>query len=671
MTARKPLVQIGGVIQELGASDTIPDSSVGGTTAGAVPFVNNGVLFEDTSMIFIDYVNKRVGIGTNAPAQMLDIESTFGSFLNNMAAITLTFTRNTADANAGSIILRKSRGSSTSPVVVNTNDVIGTVSFRGHTGSGTTYGNAAQMSCQTIDPTPSTTAMGGRLFFSVSPIGSVVQTEMLRLETATGLSMFGANPVIDANRTIIARPYTVGTLPTPPASGIIQVTDDGGGSTLAFSDGSNWRRATDRRVVATTNPAVGVGGSSINTAGPLVTPQGRLTLNSGEPYTTTDVTGATTIYYTPAVGSYCPIYDTSSTWDNTFFLELSQTLADTTKSPAATVADRVYDMFVWNDIGTIRCTRGPAWGKVGTVTMTIAAPCVVTWNGHGFANGTEIEFTTTGSLPSGLSTNTLYWVVNATTNTFQISSSGPNGSGLTATGTQSGTHTAIGGFLTTRASGSGTSELQLLNGLYVNKNPITNGPAAQLGTYVGTIATDSTNALNMMFSPTPVAFGANNRLDVWNRYNQHTVTSANIDSSTTWTYTTTTLRPKNNTDYGNNIRFVVGLAQDCFEASHTQVAQNSAGSTMCAISICYDVGWFTSSVFTADPKAHFNWIPLTSSAIWNAGTAFLKREPLIGLRRVIPLEASLTGGTTTWFGAGTVTGSNILGSSVFSLTLAM
>jgi len=89
-------------------------------------------------------------------------------------------------------------------------------------------------------------------------------------------------------------------------------------------------------------------------------PQGRLTLTTGVPVLTTDVTGAATIYYTPYVGDYVPIYN-GSTWTMTQFAELSQALSDTAKSPAAAAANSNYDMFVWNDGGTLRCTRGPLW----------------------------------------------------------------------------------------------------------------------------------------------------------------------------------------------------------------------------------------------------------------------------------------------------------------------
>lgn len=46
--------------------------------------------------------------------------------------------------------------------------------------------------------------------------------------------------------------YTVATLPDPTLvpGRMIFVTDEAGGSVPAFSDGTNWRRVTDRAVVS-------------------------------------------------------------------------------------------------------------------------------------------------------------------------------------------------------------------------------------------------------------------------------------------------------------------------------------------------------------------------------------------------------------------------------------
>ena len=102
----------------------------------------------------------------------------------------------------------------------------------------------------------------------------------------------------------------------------------------------------------------------VNAGGPIGTPGGRLTLTSLSPVMTSDVSGATTVYYTPHTSSFIQLYDgTNWAWWN--FSEVSQALSDTTKSPAATASNNAYDVFAWNDAGTFRATRGPSWSTGG------------------------------------------------------------------------------------------------------------------------------------------------------------------------------------------------------------------------------------------------------------------------------------------------------------------
>ena len=78
------------------------------------------------------------------------------------------------------------------------------------------------------------------------------------------------------------------------------------------------------------------------------------------------------------------------------------------------------------------------------VTLTVASPCVVTWTAYGLPAGTQVVFTTTGALPTGLTAGVAYYIVTPNTNTantFWLSST-LNGPPINTTGTQSGTHTA-------------------------------------------------------------------------------------------------------------------------------------------------------------------------------------------------------------------------------------
>jgi len=72
--------------------------------------------------------------------------------------------------------------------------------------------------------------------------------------------------------------------------------------------------------------------------------------------------------------------------------------------------------------------------------MTIASPCVVTDTGHSKVNGDMVRFSTTGALPTGIIADTTYYVVNKTTNTYELSETS-GGISIDTSGTQSGTHT--------------------------------------------------------------------------------------------------------------------------------------------------------------------------------------------------------------------------------------
>lgn len=80
--------------------------------------------------------------------------------------------------------------------------------------------------------------------------------------------------------------------------------------------------------------------------------------------------------------------------------------------------------------------------SLGTVTMTIASPCVVSLTAHGLTLNDMVKFTTTGALPTGLVAGTTYYVIAAglTADAFQVSAS-QGGSAINTTGGQSGVHT--------------------------------------------------------------------------------------------------------------------------------------------------------------------------------------------------------------------------------------
>ncbi len=81
---------------------------------------------------------------------------------------------------------------------------------------------------------------------------------------------------------------------------------------------------------------------------------------------------------------------------------------------------------------------------LGNPTITIASPAVVTLTSHGLTINDSVQFTTSGSLPTGISPSTNYFVISAglTANAFEIAAT-IGGTAINTSGSQSGTHTLI------------------------------------------------------------------------------------------------------------------------------------------------------------------------------------------------------------------------------------
>lgn len=93
-------------------------------------------------------------------------------------------------------------------------------------------------------------------------------------------------------------------------------------------DGAAW-------VLVTSGGGGGVVYNAIN--------NGRLTLTTGVPVTPGDVTGATTVYFTPYLGNHISLYD-GANWLDYSFTEISISLAGKT-------ADTNYDVFIFDSSG--------------------------------------------------------------------------------------------------------------------------------------------------------------------------------------------------------------------------------------------------------------------------------------------------------------------------------
>jgi microcystin-dependent protein len=85
-----------------------------------------------------------------------------------------------------------------------------------------------------------------------------------------------------------------------------------------------------------------------------------------------------------------------------------------------------------------------------TSTITVTTANVINWTSHGLSTGNSVQFTTTGTLPTGITANTVYYVRVLTSATFNLYSSLSNAMNTFATTGQvtftvsgSGTHTGL------------------------------------------------------------------------------------------------------------------------------------------------------------------------------------------------------------------------------------
>lgn len=198
---------------------------------------------------------------------------------------------------------------------------------------------------------------------------------------------------------------------------------------------------------------------------------GRLTYVTNTPVMISNDLANTLVFYSPFNGEFISTPNGRGGFDFVAYSELSN---DSTQSatgkagPAAVANNSIYDFFVWNDAGTIRLTRGPAW------------------------------------------TND-----------------------------------------TTRSAGTALTRKQ---GVWVNSLAITNGPGSQLGVYVGSARSNGTATFDFNIG-TSAAGGGEALITLWNIYNRVQTAVRVIDSNTSFTYGTNTIRALDNSN-GNRFSFL-------------------------------------------------------------------------------------------------------------------
>lgn len=312
---------------------------------------------------------------------------------------------------------------------------------------------------------------------------------------------------------------------------------------------------------------------------------GRLTLTSGSPVTTSDVTAATAIYLTPMRHDRYGLYD-GVAWRTLQLAEMTLTLDSNTAHSGYHAMSAAFDVFLAYNSGTPVIGTGPMWALAATVTMTIASPGVVTATAHGRGVFTPVILSTTGALPTGLVAGTTYYVVNPATDTFQLAAT-PGGAAINTSGSQSGTHTArMGGAFGTsisRGTGAGSTELEWFEGRRVNKYAMTirNGSntyaiGAREGHWRGSFLTSADGQTE----------DSTRKRYLSNAYNAEWRMLRGIEAGTTWGYDTGAYRLMNNN--GNNtVNFFSGWPgrRLRLDAAMRRTLSGSAGVTGCGIGV--------------------------------------------------------------------------------------
>jgi hypothetical protein len=208
------------------------------------------------------------------------------------------------------------------------------------------------------------------------------------------------------------------------------------------------------------------------------------------------------------------------------------------------------------------------------------------------------------------------------------------GTYINTSGTQSGTHTGF-NFTTARGTGAGTTELQTVNGIRTNKNAITNGPGANLGTYVGTIYTNGSSQIDWNFGGvgaggTPAAFS------VWNAYNRRQVKGLVGDTTDSWSYAGGIFRIAGG-QWQMRTTFVIGLQEDFFDGRYDAAGLGNGSSGQ--VSVGYN---------TTGPQAgaSIGIIGNTTGATVLTASGQYSVQPAIGVGYFCPTESNLTAGAT-------------------------
>ena len=356
--------------------------------------------------------------------------------------------------------------------------------------------------------------------------------------SGTGVSSLDVGGGINVGTGNVNLVGTDGKINGPLSSTIIDDLSGANLTTLAAGNISSGTVATARLGSGTASSGTFLrGDSSWAAAAPdpaLGVAEGRLTATTGTPVTTADVSGATSIFYTPYIGDKIALYDGSS-WNHRTFTQITISLSGFT-------AIKPYDVFAYDNSGTV-----------------------------------TIE--------------TLIWTNNTTR--------------ATALAYQNGV-----------LSKSGATTRRYLGTVYIN---------ASGGQTEDTIL----------------------KRYVWNYYNRVARTLRVMDTTTSWTYTTATVRQMRGST-ANQVNACIGVAEVPVSLSLRMGAQNSLAGKNMWVGIGFDG---TAAVATSQSSYSTSPVGYYVQTL-GAGVTIM---PVAGFHWFTMLEWSSASGVTTFYGNDTAT----------------
>jgi hypothetical protein len=201
-----------------------------------------------------------------------------------------------------------------------------------------------------------------------------------------------------------------------------------------------------------------------------------------------------------------------------------------------------------------------------------------------------------------------------------------------------------------RGSGGSTTQLARIKGYNVNAVAMTgrNGATtyaigANLATYVGSGFIDSVAGQISCHR----SYGQSRKWGLWNAFNRKPIYLKAGDSTASWTYTSPTIRPSNNST-ANSLTTFTGLAEEFISLTGNQKINGDTGagagtSYLSALGV-------NSTTVTTGTQGNFLSNSAAIGAIGCNAVAMYDMVPGLGINTITMLESSPSPRTGTWFG---------------------